>query len=332
MRIGTSAGGTSSGDERRGMNVAAEPEAERLGPPRWRGQTGRTEVWYATASSTDGTGYWIHHETVAPTDPKAGAFAHGWVAVFPVDATPRLARFGPQPIGASADAWFRCGDVTVSPGRLTGAGSTISWDLAFSDDGPPLYTFPKLAWERELLPGAQVVPWPQAHFTGTVNFDGVCHPVEATGALARVYGHGNPQRWCWLHAQLDGDSVIELVSAVARRPGLRRLPPLTMLRLRLAGETEWPGSALTGLWRLRTRIGAEGFSVSGGVGHRRLSLQVRLPPERRVRIGYEDPDRSTATCTNSERADLELTIADDAGQVRRWELAGFAHAEIGTRP
>lgn len=314
------------------MNAAAEPEAERLGPPRWRGQAGRIEVWYATASATDGTGYWIHHETVAPTDPKSAAFAHGWVGVFPPAAAPRHARFGPQSVAAAAGAWFRCGDVTVGPGRLTGAADTISWDLTFSDDSLPLYTFPRLAWERELLPGAQVVPWPRAHFTGTVNLDGSSYPMEARGALARIYSHANPHRWCWLHAQPDTDTVIELVSAVARRRGLRRLPPLTMLRLRVAGETDWPDRALGGLWRLRTRIGAEGFSVTGRAGHRHLSLRVSLPPERCVRIGYEDPDGSTATCTNSERADLELTIADDSGRVRRWELAGCAHAEIGTRP
>ena len=36
--------------------------------PRWRGQQGRLEVWYATATDTEtGTGIWVHGETVART-------------------------------------------------------------------------------------------------------------------------------------------------------------------------------------------------------------------------------------------------------------------------
>ena len=39
-----------------------------LGPPRWRGQPGRLEVWYLTATDpATGTGLWLHHEVVAPT-------------------------------------------------------------------------------------------------------------------------------------------------------------------------------------------------------------------------------------------------------------------------
>lgn len=310
----------------------AEREADRLGTPRWRGQRGRIEVWYATATCAEGTGYWIHHETVSPTGYE-GPYADGWVAVFDPEDPPRLARFERCPVTAAGPkSWFQAGDVQVGPGRLRGSAGTISWDLAFSDTTRPLYTFPKAAWEHELLPGTQVVPWPQAHFVGTVTLDGKDRTVDATGAMARIYGHANPQRWCWAHAQLDSETVIEVVSAVARRPGLRRLPPATMLRLRTADEADWPNSALAGVWRLRTSIRADGFSVTGRVGHRHLTLDVRLPARQSVNVAYSDPDGSTATCTNSERADLELTVSDAGGPIRRWRLTGRAHAETGTRP
>ena len=47
----------------------ARLDHDALGPPRWRGQAGRLEVWYLTATDPrTGTGLWLHHEVVAPTE------------------------------------------------------------------------------------------------------------------------------------------------------------------------------------------------------------------------------------------------------------------------
>lgn len=307
-------------------------EARRLGTPRWSGRAGRLEVWYATATSADGMGYWIHHEILAPTGTRP-PYAHGWVAMFDPDRAPLLAHFGPEPVAPGDQAcWFRGGKVTVEPGRMSGTADNLGWDLAFSDDSAPLYTFPKTVWERELSPGAQVVACPQARFTGTITIADHEYSVDAVGAVARIYSKGNPARWCWLHAQLDQDTVIEAVAAVANRPLLRLLAPLTMLRLRAAGEVEWP-PPLASVTRLRTKITPPGaFRISGSAAGRHLSLKARLTAQQCVSIGYVDPDGSSATCTNSERADVEVSLGDDSGRVRRWELTGRAHAEIGTRP
>src|SRR5205807_9157424 len=107
-------------------------------------------------------GYWLHHEVVAPTDADPKPYAHGWLSTFPAQGTPLTQRFGPAPPGD--DGWFSAGDVVVDDGVLRGP----DWDLTFADEGRPLYTFPKLAWERELLPAAQIVPYPTATFRGRV--------------------------------------------------------------------------------------------------------------------------------------------------------------------
>src|SRR2546428_218558 len=95
------------------------------------------------------------------------------------------------------------------PARRGSAGSghngrtQISWDLTGNASGTPLFTFPRWAWEREALPGAQIVPVPSALFHGTVRHGGRVIPLAgAPGATARVYGHGNAQLWAWLHADL----------------------------------------------------------------------------------------------------------------------------------
>jgi hypothetical protein len=54
-----------------------------------------------------------------------------------------------------------------------------------------------------------------------------------------------------------------------------------------------------------------------------------------VALTYVDPDGTTATCTNSERASAEITLEAYNGgwrTERRWSLDGTAHAEVGMRP
>lgn len=307
-----------------------------LGPPRWRGQRGRVEVWYATVSGADGTGYWLHHETVAPT--RGEPYAHGWAALFPTMGDPSVERFGPEPVrGAEGGAWFQTRAATVRPGRLTGAAGALAWDLELHDPGPPLFTFPRFAWEREVLPGAQVAPLPRAEVRGTFRSGSDGWAVNGSGALARIYGHGSAEHWCWLHADLGGGAVLELVAATPRLTPLRRLPPVPMVQLRLPGEPDWPARPLLAAPCFRAKVGDHRFTVAGSVGRRRLRVDVELPPARCVSLAYTDPDGATATCTNSERADAEVVLARWRGrggwvEERRWTLAARAHAEIGTRP
>jgi len=153
------------------------------------------------------------------------------------------------------------------------------------------------------------------------------------GAVAHIYGHGNAQRWGWLHADLGGGDVLEVVTAVSMRPGLRALPPLAFVQLRTHDKL-WPRHRASVLGS-RTKLRADGWSTTIREGGRRLRIDVTLPPERCVSLRYTDPDGATATCVNSERADATLTL-ERKGPAQwevegRWHLDGTAHAEIGTR-
>jgi hypothetical protein len=303
---------------------------DELGAPVWRGEPGRTEVWYATFTDrATGLGGWVHAETVAPTD-GAAPYAHGWVALFPAAGPAVVERFGPGPVEPPEDdagTWFRLGDVVVGPGVLRGTTATGEWDLTLEHDGPPLFTFPRVVWERHLLPGAQIVPHPTARVRGRVRVGEARADVDGHGALARIFGHGSAQQWGWLHAPLDEGGLLEIVTATARRPGLRRIPPLAMVQLRLPGEPDWPRNPALAAVRFRTHLRDDGFTVTGRHRGRRLEVDVSLPAERRVALGYVDPDGSTATCTNSERASATVRLDD-----RTWRLDGTAHAEVGARP
>jgi len=285
------------------MTLAGDP----IWGPRWRGRPGRLEVWYGTFTDlASGDGLWLHHEHVSPTG-GGEPFTTAWAASFPAHGPP---------------VWHRTGTIELRRDGSSGTAGGLAWDLEWDASAErPLFTFPRWAWTREVLPAAQIVAAPALRVDGTV--DG--HPFVGSGNVARIYGHGNARRWAWLHADLGDGDVLELVAAVSTRPGLRALPPITHLRYRIDGHD---GPSLAGpSFGLRARLELPRWSVSGRIGRRRVRIEVDQPAERCVAIDYHDPDGATATCTNTERADVIITIGD-----RTWRLDGTGHAEVGTRP
>ncbi len=296
--------------------------------PRWRGAKGRLEVWYATLSDpVTRAGLWVHCETVAPT--VGSPYAHGWVTWFPAEGPPRTERFGPEPVAPTpGTSWFDAAGASIGPHWLTGAARSLAWDLSWEDAAAPLWTFPRLAWERELLPGAQVVLAPTADFTGGLTIDGATRPVEGwRGNVAHIYGHGNAERWCWVHADLGDGNALEAVAAQSHKPGLRKLPPLAFVRFRIDGK-DWPagflgrGPAL----RMRTTGGPRHWQPEGRIDGRDVLIRVDQPPQRCVSLRYTDPDGGTCVCTNTEQADVHIDLGE-----RHWSVLGTGHAEVGLR-
>jgi hypothetical protein len=303
------------------------------GPPRWRGQRGRLEVWYATATNrATSTGVWVHHERIAPTEGEP--YAHGWAALFPPDSEPVVERYGPEPYGDPADGqWFTSTAAAVGPERFRGATSTASWDVTWTGAQRPIWTLPRRMWERELLPSAHVVLTPGATLRGTVEVAGRRLELDGPGGVAHIYGHGNAQRWGWLHADLDDHTTLEIVSAVARRPGMRALPPLAFVQLRRNGR-EWPRDPLLAAPLFRTRLSSPTWRVRGVVGRTRLTVTVTQPDDRCVRLDYTDPNGDGAVCRNTERADVDVRLDKWRGRwitEAEWSVKGAAHAELGTR-
>jgi hypothetical protein len=265
---------------------------------------------------------------VSPTSGGAqGAYAHGWATWFPADGPPHTERFGPEPAApAAGPTWLKVADARIAHAELAGHAGSLAWDLNWTDRGAPLWTFPRPAWERELLPGAQVVLAPTAAFTGALNTGDIAHRVEGwRGAVAHIYGHGNARRWGWIHADLGDGDVLEVVTAVSRRAGLRRLPPLAFVRFRIGGK-DWPAGILPSL-RVRTTLGLRQWRLDGRIGRRRVLIRVKQPAERCVSLGYTDPDGAAAVCTNTEQADIHVQLGD-----RRWSVIGTGHTEVGLRP
>ncbi|ORV47353.1 hypothetical protein AWC02_09585 [Mycolicibacter engbaekii] len=303
---------------------------------RWRGQSGRLEVWYATLSDpVSRAGLWIHHEIVAPTD-GGPPFSHGWITWFPAQGEPQTQRLGPEPLAPHEHdgSWYRGAGGRVGPGFLGGSAGAMEWDLRWTDPAAPLWTFPRFVWERELLPGAQVVLAPTAEFQGTLSLNGTAHKIDGwRGAVSHIYGHGNAERWGWIHADLGGQDALEVVTAVSRRPGLRALRPVAFIRLRADGR-DWPGSGLPAV-RVRTSLDLPRWQLEGRIGKRDIRIRVDQPAERCVSMRYQDPDGAVAVCTNTGQADIHIEVGRHRRGVRiverSWSVSGTGHAEIGFR-
>jgi hypothetical protein len=301
---------------------------------RWSGQAERLEVWYDTLTdSHTGTGLWLHHEICAPSDGGATR-GYGWLALFPPDSLPEIVRFGPEPLGPSA--WFAAGNVIAEPGRRSGSVDGATWELTYHDRQSPLFTFPRIVWRHNLFPSAQIVPAPTASFQGTVALGGrVLELNGAPGGVAHIYGHGNAEQWGWLHANLGNGDVLEVVAAVSRRAGLRRLAPLPFVRLRYGG-IDWPRFGILAAIAGSADLELPEWNVTVRSAKRRLRVRVIQPTDRTVVIEYADPDGALATCRNCERADAQIVLERRCSGTwvveREWLLDGTAHAEIGSRP
>ena len=323
--------GTMSG----GHPAVQRPRGADMGPSRWRGQPGRLEVWYATFTDpATGEGFWLHHELVAPV--SGDAYVHGWAAAFPPDAPAEYWRFGPEPMPRSirSDVWFTSAGTHVDGAAMRGSAGAMSWELAYADEGRPLYTFPRWAWDRESLPAAQVLPAPTARLSGTVRIgDREVRLDAAPGGIARIYGHGNAKRWAWLHADLGGGDVLEVVAAVSKRPGMNRMPPLPIMRLRVDG-IDRPRQPLVAGMAGSATVELPRWQAISRWGRHRIRVEVELPPGSSVAVPYTDPDGETCVCTNSERASAHIALERWAGHwtsEREWTLDGTAHAEVGLR-
>jgi hypothetical protein len=189
------------------------------------------------------------------------------------------------------------------------------------------------SWHREILPSSQVVLAPKARFSGQLRIENLDLAVDAVGNLAHIYGHGNAQRWGWLHADLDDSTTLEIVAAVGRRPAMRRLPPLAFVQLRRDGK-DWPRNPIAAAPLFRTRLGETSWSVRGVVGTHRLTVTVTQPSEQSVYLDYTDPDGAPAICANTEVADVNVRLDAWSGRwhtEQEWSLERRAHAERGSR-
>ena len=218
---------------------------------------------------------------------------------------------------------------------MSGKAGSLSWDITFDEAQSALYTFPRWTWEREVLPGAQIVNLPGSKCRGTLNVGDQAITVDGEGSVAHIFSHGSANRWSWLHADLGGGDLLEIVAAEPHLPGKLSVAPRPFVRLRCDG-VESPRvpivSALTGSASATLPAWHTTALLDFGT---RLKVEASLEPEHSVQLQYPHPDGSSfAYCTNSERASARVVVerlgVGGWSTEREWNLDGTAHAEVGS--
>ncbi|WP_133297054.1 hypothetical protein [Mycobacterium uberis] len=124
-------------------------------------------------------------------------YVHGWTTLVSSRRFTAHQTFRPQTHPTrNRHGLVRCCGCMDRTGGLTGHARSLSWDLSWKDTDAPLWTFPHLAREHEILPGTQVIIAPTIDFTGSLAVGNTTHCVDGwRGSGVQIYGHYNAQHW-----------------------------------------------------------------------------------------------------------------------------------------
>lgn len=308
--------------------------------PRWRGERGRYEVWFLTASDPTGrAGYWLRYTIRAPVagppEPRL------WFAAFDREDPSRTfginAPVAPDDLRLRRDRFeVEMGGAVIASGRATGAidggGHRVRWDLAFPTGGPSFRLLPDLLYRRGLAPTHPLSPNPDVALEGTIEIDGDVRSLDGARAQqGHLVGSRHAERWAWAScSSFEEDGVAFQVLSAQSRRGPVLTPFLTFGGIRLGGNwIRLRGAARRREWGLgwwRIGLVGRGYRVEG---------EVRAEPQAMVRARYLDPDDTPRFCHNSEVSSCSLTVWE-----RRpggWQVAarlrsdGTTHAEWAGR-
>ena len=312
---------------------------------RWQRQPGHYEVWYMTLNHrASETGFWIRYTLEAPY--HGTPYAQLWFACFDAREPARAFAFNRKfPIDALAHTAepfeLRIGDAVLSHGaargKLSGAGHTAEWDLAWAPPQDTHYDLPRWIYGAGFADTKKLTPALNAAFRGRIIVDGRTLELAAEpGGQTHLWGRKHAHAWAWSHCNgFDGhpNIALETLTVRLRKKGVV-LPPLSLLSLYLEGEAhhfrelhETP--LVRGHWDTASyRLVARSLKL-------KLEIEYSCKPDEMVLTPYVDPDGDPAFCANTEIADCRLLLSRRQGfaYVPEMELVAHktAHFEYASR-
>lgn len=295
---------------------------------RWNGRPGHYEAYYLTTTHpATGTGLWIRHTMLAPSDPADPPTESLWfMATWP--DRPALARKHTAPHV----------EAHTGPSGMRGAIGDTAWDLAWEPRprGPYRHVHPLL--RRGIATTILELPNADVALRGTVTLPGgeTLALDGAHGGQAHLWGTKHSRRWTWAHCgdfEGEADTFLDGVSVFVERFG-REVGPSTPVVGRLLGDDFVSTSPLAVL-RAPSAFGLTSWAFAARTRARRVRVQVDAPRAGMVGVTYADPDGEPAYCYNSETASMRVVVEDRSGRAWRHRATlrsrGCAHFEYGTR-
>jgi hypothetical protein len=266
--------------------------------PRFRGQTGFFEIWFAVVfEPSKGRALWVRYTVDTPKAGAAGSpCAILWAAAFDARRAPVAVKrilpieaFDPGPGGGRFRV--RIGDAVMGHGELRGrveaGGHSVAWDLDFN---PAPNETPRLPALLRALP----LPTNGAHanaavrVSGTVVVDGERRELDRAPALqVHLHGTRRVEELHWIHAPelAPSDARVEVMAVRTRRGW----PRLTTLALD-AGSDSLVLDRLSDLVRTRLDVVAPGvLDARAETATRAVVVRASCDVASMVGYVYRDP-------------------------------------------
>jgi hypothetical protein len=295
------------------------------------------------------TGYWIRYTLEAPVEGHGEPYAQLWFARFDAKDPSRTFAFNKKfPIAemTATEAPFsvRIGDARLThssaSGALSGDGHSARWNLTWEPAGRTHYHLPKVMYRRGGVGDTTVLtPNLDVPFSGTIEVDGETIELKAEpGGQTHLWGRKHAHEWAWGHCNAFENrpgAALETLSVRLKKAG-RVLPRLTILSLYLDGEVfKWTEFQHTLLTKAEYDTAHYRFSARGA--RARLEGEYTCRPEDMVVAPYVDPDGEPSFCSNTEVADLRITVFKRSSWRARWQeharlvAPHCGHFEVGGR-
>lgn len=278
-------------------------------------RAGGYESYYLKAGDREGRrAVWIRYTV----HKRPGAEPEGsvWLTVFDrLGGRPRAvkqtAAHAPQAIDGGYLAVGTLGEFTPdrATGNISGEGRAASWDLSIAGAGVQFEHLPAKLYGAPLPRTKLLTLQPQAHFSGSVEFDGETIELDDwPGMVGHNWGAQHAEQWVWLHgASFEGhgdDTWIDV--AIGRiKAGPWTTPWVANGAISIDGERH----RLGGIGRTRAvevdaGVGRVEFTLPGG--ELTVSGSAVAGAESTVAWLYADPDGSLHHSLNNSIADIEL--------------------------
>jgi hypothetical protein len=297
-----------------------------VGPLNWTRYTpgqkqGHYESFFQRANHpTRPLAFWIRYTIFSPSGRPEKAIGELWAMVFNGETGEHVAvkeeyplpmcRFDRSGFGAQV------GGAVLQPGRLTGSctsrSHTVSWDLAYEGNEPPIHFLPVKMYEGNFPKAKSFVGVPLARYTGTVSVDGTIIDVERwSGSQNHNWGRQHTDYYAF--GQVAGfdnapDSFLEIVSAQLKF-GPVWTPMLTPLVLRHGG-TDHSFVRLTDAARARARFGYFDWTFAAENDEVKVAGRINAPKDAFVGLTYYNPPGGIKHCLNSKLAWCEVIVTD----------------------
>jgi hypothetical protein len=267
-------------------------------------------------------GFWIRYTIFSPDQRPQDAIGELWAVVFDGSTDRHVVAKTEVPIGQcsfSNDRFAaRIADSELGSGVLSGragsASNTITWNLAYKGESPPVFDFRPNRYEASFPKAKALVGVPMARFTGTMTLNGETLEIaDWVGSQNHNWGVRHTDRYAW--GQVCGfdnarESFLEVASAQLK-VGPIWSPLITLVVVRHADKEYACNSLLQGI-RARAAYDYFAWHFVSRTKAARIEGELRAPREAFVGLRYRNPPGGMKYCLNSKIAECTLRITDFA--------------------